>query len=121
MLNHEAATNMDLPSSKIVNKHIDKLPAYLKGRMPKVASVKRTAYRKQTAVAEKVPENPTNLDTIVLPDKYKILTTGDGDIQWYYPLVGENDSHIFMFTTKKQLDILNNAKNIYTDGTFKVR
>ena len=112
---------MDLPASKIVNRHIDKLPSYLKGRMPKVASIKRTAYRKQRVVAGPIPDNPTNLDTLVLPDEYKILKSGDGDIKWYYHMEGDDESRIFIFTTQKQLDILDNAEHIYTDGTFKVR
>ena len=35
------------------------------------------------SVAGKVPDNPTNLDTIVLPGEYKVLKTEDGAIKYY--------------------------------------
>ena len=118
----EVATNKDLAPSKIAIRKINELPDYLKGRMNKLPSLKRFASRKSIKEHGQVPKNPKSLDVIVIPDEYRTIQTGDGEVKWLYyesPDV-KDESRFFIFTTQKQLDVLNNAEHVFADGTFKV-
>ena len=124
-LMEEAATNTDVKASKVVNKHVNPMNPYLKARLPKIKSINQRARRKKNQVQGQLPPNPQTLESIDIPDDYKVITMKDGSVvEWllYDSAIETGDyfNRSFIFSTPKNLEILRNCPTLFCDGTFKV-
>jgi MULE transposase domain len=100
----------------------------LLGKLPSVASLKKTVRRARQEVRQELP-NPSRVEKLVIPEeirkikkkedqsgllseKFLLYDSGDSDI---------NDSNrIIIFSTEKNLNILSEVEHWFADATFKL-
>ena len=120
----EAATNTFAKPSKIVDKHINPMNPYLKGKLVKIKSISQRARRKKIKIQGKVPDHPSSLASIEheLPESYRVIKVQMGDKKWLFHDSGPStcSNRYFIFTTDENLELVKNSPSLYGDGTFKV-
>lgn len=86
-------------------------------RMPRMQAIFKQISRWKTASS--LPHsNPTNLSEIDIDET--LWTTSNGEKFVYYEDPPDEPNRLFIFTTEKNLEILNGCSIHCVDGTFKV-
>ena len=109
----------DKPSD-IVSKHLKPLSESVKGGFNSKNSMNKLVSRRQNK--KPIPKNPKKLSKIVLTPEFQELERALGEKEKFcwYDSGPEDKSRMFIFTTKKNMEILLNAPTWFIDGTFKV-
>ena len=93
----------------------------MQAKVKKITSVKRRAYRKKTKAQGSIPQTPSSLAEITIPYPYNTITENGEEVLFLKYDSGENDPLRFLvFTSPKNLQILENSPSLFADGTFKV-
>ena len=117
----EAASNTDLGAAAIANKHLIKAGSYMQAKLKKITSVKRRAYRKKIQAQGLIPSTPPTLEEIEIPYPYDTITIDGQEVLFLKHDSGDQDPLRFLiFTSPKNLLILENSPSLYADGTWKV-
>lgn len=82
--------------------------------LPKLSSLKRTIRRIRNE-EDTSPPNPKSLSDLIIPQKYQ-LTNGGQPFLLYDS--GPGEDRILLFSTLRNLRLMENCKHWYADGTF---
>jgi len=88
--------------------------------LPNNSSLKKTVRRKRQEI-QMTPNNPADLTTLNIPPAYTMYSPSNGNEEIFLQSdSGPGPNRILIFARSKSLDILENSKIWYMDGTFKV-
>lgn len=106
---------------QVINECTADIPHGAEGVLPQFSALSKLVRRKRIKVAA-APANPTDLQSLVIPQEYTIYEPQPG-IQEQFLLAdsGPSPNRILIFGRKGNVtDILHRSRNWYADGTFKI-
>nr|CAD7198176.1 unnamed protein product [Timema douglasi] len=106
-------------TSQVINECTIGLTQAAKGVLPKADALKKLVRRKRNQI-NAAPPVPANLQTLIIPDRYKMYVS-ETDIEENFLLSdsGPDANRILIFGRQRNLQILRDAEALYGDGTFK--
>lgn len=90
-------------------------PTSIAAQLPTNSSLKRTIRRVRQQGAN-YPKNPLFIEELVVPDNFKFSDKGEEFLLYDS---ADNKNRMFVFTTKRNLLLLSQNSEWYSDGTFK--
>ena len=109
-------------TAQVVATSIENLSQAGKGALPSISNLKRRVQRKRVGVAAG-PPNPQNLGDLVIPQeftRYEREPEVFEDFLLYDSGPGARDNRILVFSTQRNLDILQRSSSWAMDGTFDI-
>ena len=100
----------------IVATAIEGLPVAVLGKLPPLASMKRTVQRARQETIQGALKNVSSRSELILPESFTKLKTGEQFLKFDS---GNNNQRILIFSTLDNLAQLSSSKHWYADGTFK--
>lgn len=114
-LKRKATENPEQPPELILQNELRGVSSGILSKLPDKENLKKTIRRKRRA---ELPPNPTSLDELQdIPERYKTSLGGDRF------LISGNDGNGgrgYVFSTRRNLQLLARSEMWFLDGTFKV-
>ena len=114
IMKDRAATSTEA-THQIVAKASAGLSVAVSAQLPAVNRMKQTIRRVRHEHQAPLP-NPTSLDVLTLPIEYKTTVRGDN---FLLHDSGPGDKRMLIFSTTRNLELLEQCPHWYADGTFK--
>ena len=121
ILRNRAANTIE-QTAQVVATSIENLSQAGKGALPSMKNLKRRVQRKRVLVAAG-PANPQNLVDLVIPQQFTRYEREPGvfeDFLLHDSGPGAGEDRILIFSTRRNLDILERSSSWAMDGTFDI-
>jgi len=111
----KSAENGQFSTRNIISPKLGEASDSVIGQVPTIKSMSRIIQRTRIT-KENPPVNPSNANDLIIPEIYKF--TNKNELFLSYDS-GNNESRILIFTTKSNLNLLQESDNWLGDGTIK--
>ena len=112
----DKAVNTQLSTNNIIAQSSIGVSQATAVQLPSTSSIARTIQRKRQTTSQ-APSIPSNLAELIIPDLYSKTKTGEDFLLFDS---GPSVDRILIFSTRKNLQLLAQCRNWFSDGTFKV-
>ncbi|XP_050516377.1 uncharacterized protein LOC126891239 [Diabrotica virgifera virgifera] len=106
------------PTVQVINQCIDNLSQAAQASMPDQCALRKIVRRKRHEVLAPPPA-PTSAVDLVLPERYTTIDAHGENEQFLLADNGPREDRILIFGRRSNLRYLQQAENVYVDGTFK--
>jgi len=113
--NQNETENGQLSTRNTISTKLGEASASVIDQLPTIKSMSRT-FQWTRIIKENPPVNPSNANDLIIPEIYKF--TNKNELFLSYDN-GNNENRILIFTTKSNLNLLQESDNWLGDGTFK--
>lgn len=105
---------------QVINECSHNLSEAAQGQMPKYTAASKMIRRRRHQIAAPLP-NPDSLDTMIIPDKYKVYVPQVGvEEQFLLADSGPGRNRILIFGRQVRVQVLQDSQTWFVDGTFRI-
>ena len=110
------ALDTEETAQQIITQELENISEQASTHIPAIRTIRRgiRRYRQHAGNPHPVPQTP---EEIVIPDEYKVTSRGE-DFLLYDG--GDDENRILLFSTHRNLQVLETSSHWFCDGTFKV-